>query len=201
MDPAVGTFLSRDPLAAEPSWWNSAFAYTAANPANYTDPTGLCRFWDIQCHLQGLTGLNDSEMAYCSRGPSTLHKCLQARDDANAAVEVVSTVFPDQDTDLTAAFRHCLWSGFMACRWGSGQAKIFGDRHEDFPENPENLKQMAYWNNSVGRSIGEYYRGRKDARSLIQDECLRATFDGRLITDRHIFDSGGFDASDGTPHI
>ncbi len=199
-DPATGSFLSRDPLSAEPSWLGSPFVYAGASPADYSDPTGLCSWWDVQCHLQGLAGLNDSEMAYCSRGPRTLGRCIKAQNDANDAVNTVSLVFPEQDTDLTAAFRHCLWSAFMTYRWGTGQAQIFGDRHEDFPENPENVKAMGLWNNAVGRSIGEYYRGRQDAHALVTSECLRATFDGRLITDRHLFDIGGFEGGGDDSH-
>lgn len=41
MDPATGTFLSRDPLASGPGWTGSGFAYAAANPGNRVDPLGL----------------------------------------------------------------------------------------------------------------------------------------------------------------
>jgi RHS repeat-associated protein len=193
-DPATGTFLSRDPLAAEPVSAIASHSYVGGNPISFIDPTGLCRWWDIQCHLRGLSGLNESEWFYCNRGPNTAMKCLGSLEDANDAVTRVSAVFGDEDTDRTAAYRHCMWSGFMACRWGSGQAKIFGDLHEDYEGNPENNKQLGQWNNRVGRTIGEYYRGRSNAKELIAEECLDAVFDGRLFTSRHVFDPGYWDA-------
>lgn len=193
--------MSGDPLAAEPNWTESSYAYVGGNPSNFSDPTGLCRFWDIQCHLRGLSGLNESEWFYCNRGPMTAWKCNGSRQDANAAVVAVAAVFGDEDTERTAAYRHCLWSAFMACRWGSAQAKIFGDLHEDYPDNPENNKALALWNNNVGRSIGEYHRGRPNARELITSDCLRAVFDGRLITHRSFFDPGGLDGGTSSPGI
>ncbi len=59
----------------------------------------------------------------------------------------------------------------------------------------------ALWNNNVGRSIGEYHRGRPNARELITSDCLRAVFDGRLITHRSFFDPGGLDGGTSSPGI
>ena len=41
MDPATGTFLSRDPLALRPSWLGNEQTYVAANPVGLTDKGGL----------------------------------------------------------------------------------------------------------------------------------------------------------------
>ena len=41
-DPATGSFLSRDPLSALPSWSGSPFGYAGGNPATVRDPRGLC---------------------------------------------------------------------------------------------------------------------------------------------------------------
>ena len=41
-DPDTGTFLSRDPLAAQPTWIEGPHAYAQSSPSNFTDPTGLC---------------------------------------------------------------------------------------------------------------------------------------------------------------
>jgi RHS repeat-associated protein len=41
MDPATGTFNSRDPLAAAPSWSGNTFSYANASSVRFTDPTGL----------------------------------------------------------------------------------------------------------------------------------------------------------------
>ena len=45
-DPATGTFLSRDPMAASPGWTQSPYGYAGGNPVNATDPTGL---WCSNC--------------------------------------------------------------------------------------------------------------------------------------------------------
>ena len=54
-DPGTGTFVSRDPMAAAPSWGGHPFGYAGGNSVNRTDPTGLvqtdegvggqCRGW------------------------------------------------------------------------------------------------------------------------------------------------------------
>jgi RHS repeat-associated protein len=41
MDPATGTFLSRDPLAGLPGWSGSPFGYGAHSPVRFADPAGL----------------------------------------------------------------------------------------------------------------------------------------------------------------
>ena len=41
-DPASGTFMSRDPLAASPNWVSASFAYAGSSPVTWSDPTGLC---------------------------------------------------------------------------------------------------------------------------------------------------------------
>jgi RHS repeat-associated protein len=45
-DPATGTFLSRDPLAALPAWNGNPFTYASGNPSSASDPTGLDTVWD-----------------------------------------------------------------------------------------------------------------------------------------------------------
>ena len=40
-DPATGTFLSRDPMAAMPEWAASGYSYGKNDPVGLTDPTGL----------------------------------------------------------------------------------------------------------------------------------------------------------------
>ena len=40
-DPETGTFLSREPLSANPGWREAAFAFAAGSPVNFYDPSGL----------------------------------------------------------------------------------------------------------------------------------------------------------------
>ncbi|MCL4231897.1 MAG: RHS repeat-associated core domain-containing protein [Dehalococcoidia bacterium] len=41
MDPETGTFISRDPLTALPSWIGSPYGYGSSNPVSHIDPLGL----------------------------------------------------------------------------------------------------------------------------------------------------------------
>jgi RHS repeat-associated protein len=43
MDPATGTFLSRDPVAASPGWRQLSHGYGGANPVRWSDASGL--YW------------------------------------------------------------------------------------------------------------------------------------------------------------
>jgi RHS repeat-associated protein len=53
MDPETGTFLSRDPLAASPSWLDRGHGYVRSNPITGTDPTGLCLDGSPECQGAG----------------------------------------------------------------------------------------------------------------------------------------------------
>ncbi len=203
-DMETGRFISRDPILVEPGVVTSPYAYASGNPVNLTDPAGLCSLWVrifdptgyVNCVLEDVVGgLNEAEREYCvGHGLDRAQKCYDAHNAADEAVIAVTSVYGNRDDDVTAAFRHCLWSGFMACKFRSGQAKLFGDLHEDYAENENSDRQLALHNNRVGRLIGEYYRGRPNATKFIASECLRAVHDGRLFTDRHLFDEGAWDA-------
>lgn len=73
---------------------------------------------------------------------------------------------------------------------GNWASKIFGDLHEDYPDNPENNKKFALHNNYIGRIVGEKHRGKTNAHQLVIDDCYRALFNGTLSTSRHDFDRG-----------
>src|SRR6185312_16177472 len=45
-DPATGTFLNRDPMAAKPSWTGNPFGYAGDNPVSATDASGMRTVWD-----------------------------------------------------------------------------------------------------------------------------------------------------------
>ncbi len=51
MDPATGTFMSRDPMAAAAGWTSNPVSYVGANPVNASDPTGLLGAGGGPCEL------------------------------------------------------------------------------------------------------------------------------------------------------
>ncbi|MBI2767785.1 MAG: hypothetical protein HYX53_17960 [Chloroflexi bacterium] len=71
-DPDTGTFLSRDPLAASPTWTTSSYTYALSSPVNYADPTGTC-VWILPCPIPD----NPTEVLICIYD-------LQLCQDANA---------------------------------------------------------------------------------------------------------------------
>lgn len=36
------------------TWTGSPFGYSSANLVIFSDPSGLCRFWDLQCKVEVL---------------------------------------------------------------------------------------------------------------------------------------------------
>ena len=70
-DPETGTFVSREPMAVSPSWTGNPTSYAGANPARYTDPTGLfpvdesgCALTDAGC--QARTKAEADENSVCN---------------------------------------------------------------------------------------------------------------------------------------
>ena len=49
MDPATGTFLSRDPMAGDPGWIGSPMTYGKSSPTQLTDPSGLREIEGCEC--------------------------------------------------------------------------------------------------------------------------------------------------------
>jgi RHS repeat-associated protein len=81
MDPATGTFASRDPLMAGSAWLGNGHAYAQANPTRWADPTGLVHCGDAECGggggggAGGKTGPNPVEGKY----PKALEPILKGR--------------------------------------------------------------------------------------------------------------------------
>jgi RHS repeat-associated protein len=156
-DPATGTFASRDPLLSAPSWMQHPFGYVAGNPTNLQDPSGTCIF--------GLPCPDTRIERYCYN-PAHWNACSDARTWVDSAALVASRYFPDErgyavENSLRDAFRHCLWSGWIAAaHGGSASAKIttyYED--EDFSGyNAPEAHAMDLLNNAEGRLIGEYVR-------------------------------------------
>uniref|UniRef100_UPI0040488D01 DUF6973 domain-containing protein n=1 Tax=Flavobacterium sp. TaxID=239 RepID=UPI0040488D01 len=53
------------------------------------------------------------------------------------------------------AFRHAYWNAFDTAQFGSYVTKLFTDAHEWNSGNPPLESQMDYYNNQIGRNIGQ----------------------------------------------
>ncbi len=90
-DPTTGTFLSPDPLAAEPygseeatTTVANAYHYVSNDPLNFTDPLGLCRTTDVEFQIPGDSGA-DVEVLTGPDGGYTYDQCKNS-----AAVDCTS---------------------------------------------------------------------------------------------------------------
>ncbi len=79
-DPSCGQFVSRDPLAAAT---RQAYIYASDNPANRTDPTGLCDWWDLVCQV-------DVVHARVAAVSSNLELAAQVADAVSGVAAAVS---------------------------------------------------------------------------------------------------------------
>ncbi len=66
--------------------------------------------------------------------------------------------------DAVDGFRHTYSSAYLVYKYGSLATKVEGNMHELLGQNPSNEKVMDYYNNQVGREIGE--RLKKDMKNL-----------------------------------
>ncbi len=58
-------------------------------------------------------------------------------------------------------------------------AKGFGDRHEEYPENPSYERKMVLNNNNVGRLIAQQLIGKN--KNTLSAECKQAFTYGRFL--------------------
>ncbi len=91
------------------------------------------------------------------------------------------------------AFRHCAWNIEMTRRIGVDQAKIVADLHEFHGNNTPSAQRMDYYNNHVGRTIGQDLRFN---HLNTYDATLNALNKGWLM-ERPDMRPGG---ADGNPH-
>lgn len=69
----------------------------------------------------------------------------------------------------------------MTIRMGSSTAKGFGDRHEDYPGNPQAEKEMDLHNNGKGREFANsipWYSLTRDTQTF--NKCYFGTQNGAL---------------------
>ncbi|CAG8669258.1 8740_t:CDS:1 [Ambispora gerdemannii] len=130
-------------------------------------------------------GVGSAEKKWCLNPFHTLD-CVTAKDLADEALKSAQDNFSNDQLHNGPgdAYRHCYWSGLLTFEFGESEAKGFGDRHEDFPENPSGEKAMDLHNNGVGRTIAQQLDkdGKKGNKAALSTACKQAVSDGRLIT-------------------
>ncbi len=126
---------------------------------------------------------NPTENDWCFEilHPTRVYDCYKANQLADEALKSAKENYPKSlHNGPGDAYRHCYWSGLLTFEFGEAEAKGFGDRHEDDPNNPPNEKAMDLYNNNVGRTIAKTIR--KGDKNAMSAACKRAVSDGRLKT-------------------
>jgi len=94
--------------------------------------------------------------------------------------------------DSVDAFRHTYSNAYTAYKNGKLASKIIGDSYEILSQNPSKEKAMDYYNNQVGREIGEKlsknisnmkFKNEDEIKQYIAFEVDRAIQEKRVITD------------------
>jgi RHS repeat-associated protein len=175
--PAYGRFISEDPIGF--SGGANVYAYVHGDPVNYTDRLGLepPDREEMARAVWNLGGVANAALAFALSE--------KARNIATASG------LPDPGNGAQDAFRHCLWSCFMADALGERASKLVGDEHENAGDRRGQLRTerlMDEANNEAGRQCAAERRmgGRKDEDP---PECKDLCFD-RLVKGQ-LFDMGG----------
>ncbi|MCL4243292.1 MAG: RHS repeat-associated core domain-containing protein [Dehalococcoidia bacterium] len=171
-DPETGSFLSRDPLEEVGGTGTAPFGYSAGRPTVLSDPTGLAP-WD------------SGEVQWCARHPAWWPRCARGAFWARFAMEVTTRAF-GAETDLSDAFRHCLWSACLTIDLGAVSAKTLTDTHERFDTSGNRQEQRKdLWNNAIGRLIGNAASafGPEYAVRHAATECANQAAAGGLLID------------------
>ncbi len=171
-DPETGVFLSRDPLEEAGGTGTTLFGFATGRPTILSDPSGLAP-WD------------NGEFRWCARHPTWWPRCARGAYWARFAMEVTTKAF-GAETDLSDAFRHCLWSACLTIDLGAVSAKTLTDNHESF-DTSGNLQDQRkdLWNNAIGRLIGRAAAafGPEYAVRHAATECANQAASGGLIID------------------
>lgn len=105
--------------------------------------------------------------------------CQTAKADSETALQTAAYRFPGQTlrNNEADAFRHCFWSALMTLHIGVSQAKIVGDNHEKYGNNPAAEQNMDLFNNAVGLQVGLSVNEPKAA----EDTCYEYAVTRRLL--------------------
>lgn len=125
------------------------------------------------------SGLTAAEKTFVINNPGFAKMFL---DNAKTASLAVSNL-PGLHNGYGDAVRHCFWSALNQKNTGDNlypYAKLYGDAHEDNPNQPIDEKNMDLHNNNAGYKIGKQAFKEKWSDSQIYEEVLKAAEDGRL---------------------
>lgn len=106
-------------------------------------------------------------------------KCLKIDDTKKWAEAVTEWKYPGGNgTDGTRAnaFKHCIWMGATATRFGEQEAERIGEAHEAYNTFQRNsLRKMDEANNALGANIGAIavYNRPDDQWGFVIETCKR----------------------------
>lgn len=144
--------LGNDVLIQNVSHVGSTYP-VVADPSLRASPIPNFYFWLFKT----IGRLNQAELNWCNFRESNKRRCHEAYGHAVWAFAGAWGIWFDSGrNDEKDAFRHCYWSARMTIdvNLGRSGAKGFGDRHEDYPGNPQTEKRMDLHNNEQGRILG-----------------------------------------------
>jgi len=181
-DPAIGRFLSQDPLAA-----GNLYAYVGNNPVNWVDPSGLWCPPVVGCPPDPRDIVNPVvdvlpegvlfHIPYLDRGISyrLATTCLFYPEACVAAVDayvITNTLLAQlyskaergegtkDEPKEGDAFQHCFWSGLITLQVGADKAEAVTTRYEAVggPEaNDPDERAYDLNNNERGREFAQYW--------------------------------------------
>ena len=122
---------------------------------------------------------NDSFTPYIITSESAFLKDKDFFDIKDFAINNAVSTFPEEITSQKErdAYRHILWSGMLANKYGQASARLIGKLHESklpfvgSPMQSEAENKMDLYNNELGLSLGSKVKSidelREEAKNII----------------------------------